>query len=273
MPRFAANLSLLFTELPFLDRFGAAASAGFKAVEFLFPYDFSAADIRARLDARGLLAVLHNLPAGDWAAGERGIACHADRREEFRAGVAQGIDYALALGVPQLHCLSGIAPPGAPTEAVQAVLIENLRFAAAECAKAGLRLLIEPINTFDFPGYVLSRPDQALALIDAVGADNLMLQFDVYHVQRMQGELAATLERCLPRIAHIQIADNPGRHEPGSGEIYFPFLFALLDRLGYAGWVGCEYRPAGDTLAGLAWREQLLDAVVVPSSNRLPNAA
>lgn len=257
MPRFAANLSLLFTELAFLDRFGAAARAGFQAVEFLFPYDFAPADIRARLDAHGLTAVLHNLPAGDWAAGERGIACHPGRQSAFRAGVEQGVAYACALGVPQLHCLSGVLPKDVDPHEARAVLIDNLRFAAARCAEAGLRLLIEPINTFDFPGYVLSRPDQALELMDTVGADNLMLQFDVYHVQRMQGELAATLERCLPRIAHIQIADNPGRHEPGSGEIHFPYLFALLDRLGYAGWVGCEYRPKGSTLAGLGWRERL----------------
>ncbi len=256
MPRFAANISLLFTELPFLDRFDAAAQAGFEAVEFLFPYDFKAAEIRERLDASGMIAVLHNLPPGHWAAGERGIACLPDRRAEFRDSVARGIEYALALGAPQLHCLSGVAPVGVPSETVQATLVENLAFAAKQCANVGLGLLIEPINTHDFPGYVLSRSAQALALMDEVAADNLFLQYDIYHAQRMEGELAATLEANLPRIAHIQIADNPGRHEPGTGEIHYPYLFGLLDRLGYAGWVGCEYRPLRSTLQSLAWRER-----------------
>ena len=266
MPRFAANISLLFTEVPFLDRFDAAAQAGFEAVEFLFPYEFAARDIAARLQASGLQAVLHNLPPGDWNAGERGIACLPERREEFRASVQQGVEYALALGVPQLHCLSGIAPPGLSQERVFALLVDNMRYGAEQCAAAGVTLLVEPINTFDFPGYALSRTSQALALMEAVGAENLKLQFDIYHAQRMQGELAATLEQHLPQIAHIQIADNPGRHEPGTGEIHFPFLFALLDRLGYAGWVGCEYRPALGTLAGLSWRDTLLQ----PASQARP---
>lgn len=253
MPRFAANISLLFTHLPFLERFDAAAQAGFAGVEFLFPYEFAAREIAARLQASGVQAVLHNLPPGDWWAGERGIACLPERRDEFRASVQRGVEYALALGVPQLHCLSGIAPQGVSPERVFSVLVDNMRYAAEQCAAAGLTLLVEPINTFDFPGYALSRTSQAVALIEAVGAKNLKLQFDIYHAQRMQGELAATLAQHLPLIAHVQIADNPGRHEPGSGEIHFPFLLALLDRLGYAGWVGCEYRPAGDTVAGLGW--------------------
>ncbi len=257
MPQFAANLTLLFNELPFLERFGAAARAGFQAVEFQFPYAFPAADIRARLDAHGLTPVLHNLPAGDWEAGERGIACHPDRVPEFRAGVARGIEYAQVLGVPQLNCLAGKAPAGVDAHAVHRTLVENLRFAAAELKAAGLRLLVEPINTFDIPGFVLHRTSQALALIDEVGADNLFVQYDIYHAQRMEGELAATLQKHLARIGHIQVADNPGRNEPGTGEINYPFLFALLERIGYTGAIGCEYQPASTTEAGLGWRQRL----------------
>lgn len=269
MPRFAANLTLLFNEVPFLDRFGAAARAGFEAVEFLFPYAWPAAQIRARLDAHGLVAVLHNLPAGDWEAGERGIACHPGREPEFRAGVAQGIAYAQALGVAQLHCLAGKAPAGVPAHRLHQTLVQNLRYAAAELRAAGLRLLVEPINTFDMPGFVLNRTHQALALIDEVGADNLFLQYDIYHAQRMEGELAATLQAHLARIGHIQIADNPGRHEPGTGEINYAFLLALIDRLGYSGAIGCEYRPATTTEAGLGWRQRLRACGPVHAAPRL----
>lgn len=254
MPRYAANLTLLFTELPFLDRFEAAAHAGFRGVEFLFPYDWAAAEIRARLDAHGLALVLHNLPPGDWDAGERGIACHPDRVAEFRAGVGRALAYAQALGVQQLHCMAGIAPAGFAAGEVRRTLVGNLRFAARELRREGLRLLVEPINTFDFPGYWLRRTAQALDLIDEVAEDNLMLQYDIYHAQRMEGELANTLKAHLPRIGHIQIADNPGRHEPGTGEINYTYLLGLLDQLGYAGWVGCEYHPANGTLQGLGWR-------------------
>lgn len=257
MPRFAANLSLLFTELPFLDRFEAAARAGFRGVEFLFPYDWPAADIRARLDAHGLELVLHNLPPGDWGAGERGIACHPDRVAEFRAGVGLAIDYALALGARQLHCMAGIAPEAVAAPLVHRTLVENLGWAARELHSADLRLLVEPINTFDFPGYWLCRTAQALALMDEVGANNLMLQYDIYHAQRMEGELTATLTEHLGRIGHIQIADTPGRHEPGTGEINYAFVLAQIDRLGYQGWVGCEYRPQRSTTQGLEWRERL----------------
>ena len=257
MPKFAANLSMLFTELPFLDRFDAAARAGFEAVEFLFPYAFEAQEIRSRLDANNLKLVLHNLPAGDWEAGERGIACHPDRVDEFRAGVARAIAYAQALGVPQLNCLAGPAPEGADPALVHQTLVENLRFAAAALAGAGLRLLVEPINRYDIPGFYVHRTAQALALMDEVGAPNLFLQYDVYHAQRSEGELAATLARHLARIGHIQIADNPGRHEPGTGEIHYGFLLPYLDRIGYSGWVGAEYRPAAGTEAGLGWREAL----------------
>lgn len=257
MPKFSANLSMLFTEHAFLDRFEPAAKAGFKAVEFLFPYAFSAADIKARLDSHGLQLVLHNLPAGDWEAGERGIACHPDRVEEFRSGVVKAITYAKALGVGQLNCLAGKAPAGAGDTALRQTFVANLRHAAAELKKAGLNLLIEPINTFDIPGFYLNRTAQALDILDEVGADNAFVQYDIYHAQRMEGELAGTLQTCLPRIGHIQLADNPGRHEPGTGEINYAFLFAQLDRLGYGGWIGCEYKPAGTTEAGLGWRQRL----------------
>ena len=256
MPRFAANLSMLFTEAPFLDRFELAAQSGFNAVEFLFPYAFPAEDIRQRLDDNGLTLVLHNLPAGDWEAGERGIACHPERVAEFRDGVAQAIGYAQALGVGQLNCLAGKAPQGASEEVLRQTFVGNLRFAAGELKKAGLRLLIEPVNTFDIPGFYLSRTAQAVAILDEVGADNAFVQYDIFHAQRMEGELAGTMQKFLPRIGHVQLADNPGRNEPGTGEINYPFLFAHLDRIGYDGWIGCEYKPA-TTEAGLGWRQRL----------------
>lgn len=259
MPRFAANLTMLFTELPFLDRFDAAAKAGFKAVEFLFPYAFSASDIRQRLDLHGLVLVLHNLPAGNWDTGERGIACLPDRKDEFRAGVAQAITYAKALGVRQLNCLAGKTPVGVSDAVLRQTFVENLRFAAAELKKHGLKLLIEPINTFDIPGFYLNRTAQALSILDEVGADNAFVQYDIYHAQRMEGELAATMLKHLPRIGHIQLADNPGRNEPGTGEINYPFLFAHLDRIGYDGWIGCEYKPATTTDAGLGWFQRLVE--------------
>jgi hydroxypyruvate isomerase len=257
MPRFAANLTMLFTEVPFLDRFERAARAGFQAVEFLFPYAFPAEEVRRRLDAHQLQLVLHNLPAGDWDAGERGIACLPDRVDEFRTGVATAIWYAKALGVTQLNCLAGKAPAGADPALLQRTLVDNLRYAAAALREAGIKLLLEPINTFDIPGFFVNRSAQALAILDEVGADNLFLQYDLYHAQRMEGELAATLEKHLARIAHVQLADNPGRHEPGTGEINYPFLFAHLDRIGYRGWIGCEYKPATTTEAGLHWRQRL----------------
>ena len=253
MPRFAANLTLLFNEVAFLDRFAAAAQAGFEAVEFLFPYAYAAQDIRQRLDAHKLRLVLHNLPAGNWDAGERGIACHPDRVDEFRSGVAQGIAYAQALGVNQLNCLAGIAPAGVPDDVLRDTLVANLQYAATAFKDAGLRLLLEPINTFDIPGFYVCRTEQAMSILDAVGADNLFVQYDIYHAQRMEGELAATIAQHLQRIGHMQLADNPGRHEPGTGEINFTFLFDHLDRLGYSGWIGCEYKPTTTTAAGLGW--------------------
>ena len=257
MPRFAANLSMLFTEVPFLDRFELAAKSGFKAVEFLFPYAFSAKDIRRRLDTNGLTLVLHNLPAGDWDAGERGIACLPDRVDDFRAGVAKAVEYATALGVPQLNCLAGKAPPGVDEAVLRKTFVANLKYSASELKKAGLRQLIEPINSYDIPGFYLSRTAQALAILDEVGADNAFVQYDIYHAQRMEGELAATLQKNLTRIGHIQLADNPGRNEPGTGEINYDFLFAHLDRIGYTGWIGCEYKPATTTEAGLGWRQRM----------------
>ena len=257
MPRFAANLTMLFTELPFLDRFEAAAKAGFNAVEFLFPYPYAVAELKSRLDANGLTLVLHNLPAGNWDAGERGIACLPERAGEFRDGVAKAIEYGSALGVLQLNCLAGKAPAGVADAVLRETFVGNLRYAAGELKKAGLKLLMEPINTYDIPGFYLNRTAQAIALIAEVGSDNLFVQYDIYHAQRMEGELAATLQRCLPRIGHVQLADNPGRNEPGTGEINYSFLFAHLDRIGYRGWIGCEYKPAASTEAGLGWRQRL----------------
>jgi len=257
MPRFAANLTMLFNEVPFLDRFERAARAGFEAVEFLFPYAHDPGEIRERLDRNGLALVLHNLPAGNWDGGERGIACHPDRVAEFREGVSRAIDYAQALGVGQLNCLAGKAPAGVDDEVLRRTFVENLAHAAGALKRAGLRLLVEPINTFDIPGFYLNRTAQAVSILDEVGADNIHLQYDIYHAQRMEGELAATLQKHLSRIAHVQLADNPGRNEPGTGEIDYRFLFSHLDRIGYAGWVGCEYKPATTTEAGLGWRERL----------------
>lgn len=253
MPRFAANLTMLFTEVPFLERFGRAAAAGFEAVEFQFPYAFAAGAIRTQLDRHGLQLVLHNLPAGDWDAGDRGMACDPQRVGAFRAGLDQGIAYAKALGVQQLNCLAGKRPAGTSEAAMRQTLVDNLRFAAAALKQAGLRLLIEPINTYDIPGFYLNRTEQAIALIDEVGADTLFLQYDIYHAQRTEGEICGTLSKHLERIGHIQIAANPGRHEPGSGELNDAYVFAHLDQLGYSGWVGCEYRPATSTEAGLGW--------------------
>jgi hydroxypyruvate isomerase len=256
MPRFAANLSMLFTEVPFLERFERAARAGFGSVEFLFPYAHTPGEVAARVKGNRLKVVLHNLPAGDWDAGERGIACLPDRVDEFRAGVGKAIEYATALGVPQLNCLAGKVPLGASDEMLRKTFVANLKFAASELKKANLKLLIEPINTYDIPGFYLNRTAQAISVMDEVGADNLFLQYDIYHAQRSEGELAATIEKHLARIAHVQVADNPGRHEPGSGEINYAFLFAHLDRLGYRGAIGCEYKPASSTEAGLGWLEQ-----------------
>ena len=253
MTRLAANLTMLFNEVDFLDRFEHAARAGFRGVEFLFPYACRLEDIAARLDACRLELVLHNLPAGDWAGGERGIACHPGREAEFQDGVDTAIAYARALGVKQLNCLAGIVPPGVALEDAYSTLVSNLAFAAGKLKREGIRLLIEPINTFDIPGFFLHGTRQALDLIRATGADNLFLQYDIYHMQRMEGELAATIKANLGLIGHIQLADNPGRGEPGTGEINYRYLLGMLDEIGYDGWVGCEYKPRAGTTQGLRW--------------------
>ncbi len=254
MPRLAANLTMLFNEVDFLDRFDAAAKAGFTAVEYLFPYSYPKEQLAGLLAQHRLEQVLHNLPAGDWAKGERGIACLPDRVGEFQDSVGRAIEYARALGCPQVNCLAGIAPIGVDPEHVRATFVSNLRFAADQLGAAGIKLLIEPINTFDIPGFYLSRTGHALALIRDTGSANLFVQYDIYHMQRMEGELAATMKAHLGQIAHLQLADNPGRNEPGTGEINYRFLFGFLDAIGYTGWIGCEYKPKGDTVAGLAWR-------------------
>jgi len=253
MPKFAANLTMMFNEVPFLERFDKASAAGFRAVEFLFPYDYTVEQLNDALDRNQLTLVLHNLPAGDWAAGERGIACHPDRVEEFRSGVGRAVTYASALGVKQLNCLAGIKPQNVSDADARRTLVENLKYAAPMLKAAGIKLLVEPINTFDIPGFFLNRTQQALDIIAETGSDNVFVQYDIYHMQRMEGELAKSIEKNLPKIAHLQLADNPGRKEPGTGEINYAFLFAFLDRIGYAGWIGCEYKPAAATEAGLGW--------------------
>ncbi len=257
MPQFAANLSMLFTELPFMERFAAARAAGFDAVEYLFPYAYEKQELAAALRSNGLKQVLHNLPAGDWEAGERGIACHPDRVAEFRQGVAKAIEYAGALQCPQVNCLAGKLPPGVALEHAHATFVGNLAFAAHALAAAGIRLLIEPINSFDIPGFFLTRTQQALAILDEVGSDNLFVQYDIYHAQRMEGELGATLRKHFDRIGHIQLADNPGRNEPGTGEINYAWLFKHIDALGYRGHIGCEYKPKTTTNEGLGWIKTL----------------
>lgn len=253
MPKFAANLTMMFNEVPFLQRFEAAAHAGFKAVEFLFPYEYEAAEIAARLKASKLENVLFNMPPGDWAAGERGTASLPGREAEFRAGVATAIMYAKALGTPRLHAMAGLLPPGADAALHRATFIDNLRHACAEAAAHGITVLIEPINTRDMPGYFLSRQDDAHAIREEVGAANLKVQMDFYHVQIVEGDIAMKVRRYLPHIGHIQIAGVPERNEPDTGEINYPYLFRLLDELGYDGWLGCEYRPKKGTVEGLAW--------------------
>ncbi|MGD0674857.1 MAG: hydroxypyruvate isomerase [Polyangiaceae bacterium] len=253
MLKFAANLTMLFGELDFLDRFEAAARAGFRGVEYLFPYPYELETLQDALRRHGLEQVLHNLPAGDWAAGERGVACHPDRVAEFQDGVARAIHYASALGCKQVNCLSGIAPKGVPESKVRDTFIANLKFAADKLAAAGVRLLIEPINTRDIPGFYLCHTSQAIEIMDAVASPNLWLQYDIYHMQVMEGDLAATMATNWSRIAHLQIADNPGRHEPGTGEVNYSFLFQFIEKLGYPGWIGCEYKPETTTVAGLRW--------------------
>lgn len=253
MPRFAANLSMMFNEWEFLDRFKAAGDAGFEAVEFLFPYEHPPEKVSLALDGAQLEQALFNLPPGDWAKGERGIACLPDRKGEFQDGVGLAIDYATALGCTRVNCLAGKRPAGVADTVLGDTLVDNLRFAAKALGEAGIDLLVEPINTRDIPGFFLSGSQQTLDLLDAVDAPNTRLQYDIYHMQVMEGDLGPTLQALMSRIGHIQVADNPGRHEPGTGEIHYPFLFRLLDALGYAGWVGAEYVPQSGTDSGLGW--------------------
>ena len=252
MTRFSANLSMLYGEMPFLERFAVAARDGFEGVEYLGPYDFPPEAIREQLDENGLTQVLFNLPNGDWAGGERGIGALPDRTEDFRRGVGEALLYAEALGCKMVNCLAGI-PKGASPDAAEATLVANLKFAAPRLADAGIRLLLEPINLVDIPGFAVSTMTQAERILEKVGSDNLFIQYDFYHMQKMRGELVAEFERLMPRIAHVQIADNPGRHEPGTGEINYDFVLSALDRLGYRGWVGAEYKPAAGTSEGLGW--------------------
>lgn len=248
MPRFAANLTMLFGEMPFIDRFAAAKAAGFGGVEYLFPYDFEKSALREQLQQHGLTQVLHNLPAGNWSAGERGIAILPDRVDEFRDGVHRAVDYAAALGCQQVNCLVGVAPAGADPAELNEVLVKNLRYAASALAREQIRLLVEPINTIDVPGFFLNGSEQTAQLISDVRSDNLFIQYDIYHMQIMEGDIARRLRKHLGRIAHVQLADNPGRNEPGTGEINYPFLFRHLDAIGYRGRVGCEYKPRTTTV-------------------------
>ena len=274
MPKFAANLTMLYPELPFLERFGAAAHDGFKAVEYLFPYAWPKEELKARLQAHGLQQVLFNAPPGGsdaasfnaaWERGDRGTACIPGREAEFQAGVVHALDYAVALGCPRIHCMAGLAAPDVPAAALRASYVSNLRWAANQAAQCGRDVLVEPINPRDMPGFYLNRQAQAHAFLDEVGAPNLKVQMDLYHCQIVEGDLASKIRHYLPtgRVGHLQIAGVPERHEPDSGEVNYPYLFQLIDELGYEDWIGCEYRPrlgaqAGGTSAGLGWMKAAL---------------
>ena len=253
MPKFAANLSMMFNEHDFPNRFAAAAKAGFDAVEFLFPYDYSPAEVAQWHKENNLKNVLFNLPPGDWAAGERGIAALPGREAEFRAGVAKAIDYALALGTPQLHMMAGLVPAGSDMAIHRKTYLENMKFAAQALAKHNLTLLLEPINTRDMPGYFLNTQVQAHELRVESGEPNVKVQMDFYHAQIMEGDLAETFKKYFKDIGHTQIASVPKRNEPDDGEVNYPYLYQLLDEMGYEGYVGCEYRPKGKTEDGLDW--------------------
>jgi 2-dehydrotetronate isomerase len=253
MPKFAANLSMMFNEVPFLDRFKVAAEAGFSAVEFLFPYEYSPEEVAKTAKNAGVQIVLFNMPAGNWAAGERGLTGLPGREQDFRDGVAKAITYAKALGVPRLHAMAGIAPAGADLAACKATLIANLKYAAAELAKDNITLLLEAINQRDMPGFLVSTQKESAAICEAVGEPNMKMQMDLYHMQVMEGDLATTLKRYAQMCGHIQIAGCPERNEPDTGEIRYEYLFTMLDAIGYQGWLGCEYRPAGKTNEGLRW--------------------
>lgn len=253
MPKFAANLTMLFTEVPFMDRFRFAKEAAFSYVEYLFPYDFKAEDIKSELDRCGLKQVLFNIPSGNWAQGDRGIAANPNRADEFRAGVHKALEYALVLGVKQLNCQPGKHVAGCSEADQWSALVGNVRYAAGMLQEKNTALLIEPLNPFDIPGVFISRTEQAIQLIEEVALPNVFLQYDVYHAQRVEGELTATMRKYQNLIRHIQIADNPGRHQPGTGEINYPFIFDEIDSLGYDGYIGLEYVPANGTRDSLSW--------------------
>jgi hydroxypyruvate isomerase len=261
LPRFAANLTMMFTDRPFLDRFEAAAAAGFTAVEFLFPYEFEAGDIGSRLKEHGLMQTLFNLPPGDFQAGERGVACLPGRTDEFRRGVAKALAYADALQCERLHCMAGVKPAGRGDSEIYGTYLDNLAYAASECRAAGRTLLIEPINGRDMPGYLLNTTTMARRVIEDVGAENLKLQLDLYHCQISEGDLATRIRANSDLTAHVQIAGVPERHEPDTGEVNYPYLFDVLDETGFEGFVGCEYRPRARTEDGLGWlRPYLADS-------------
>ena len=258
MVKFAANLTMMFNEVDFLDRFAAAADVGFKGVEYLFPYDFDKNVIAAKLTEHGLTQVLHNLPAGDWASGERGIACDPTRVGEFQDGVDQALEYAMTLGCKQINCLAGIPPANISPDLIQTTLVSNLTYAATKMKRVGINLLLEPINLRDIPGFYVCHTSQGRAIIEQVPSDNVFLQHDIYHMQIMEGDLIPTMESNMDIIRHIQLADNPGRNEPGTGEINYPSIFAFLDKIGYDGWIGCEYKPLTTTKEGLDWIKSYL---------------
>jgi hydroxypyruvate isomerase len=251
MPRFAANLTMMYGEHAFLDRFEAAAQDGFRAVEFLFPYEFEAREIHSRLEVHGLTQVLFNAPPGDWEKGERGLASLPGRQEEFRASIRRALEYAAVLGNERLHVMAGLVEPGLFRGAHHEVYIENLAWAAAQAARQGITILIEPINPRDMPGYFLHRQDEAQAICTEIGAPNLRVQFDFYHAQIVEGDLSVKFREQIAHIGHIQVAGVPDRHEPDEGEVNYPYLFRLIDELNYNGWIGCEYRPRAGTSSGL----------------------
>lgn len=253
MPKFSANLSMLFNEVDFLQRFRCAKEQGFAAIEYMFPYDYPLQTLKNALEENQLTQVLQNLPAGNWAADERGIACLPGRESEFRDGVGLAIEYAQGLGCAQINCLIGNPDNTVARHKTDEIVVANLGYAAKELAKANIRFLVEPINKYDMPAFYLQTTTQALELMDWVDSPNLFIQYDIYHMQRMEGELTQTMQKLLKQIAHIQVADNPGRHEPGTGEINYDYLFSALDNMGYSGWIGCEYKPATTTVAGMSW--------------------
>ncbi|MDO7645346.1 MAG: hydroxypyruvate isomerase family protein [Reinekea forsetii] len=257
MPKLAANLSMLFTEVDFMDRFQAASAAGFDAVEYLFPYAFSAQDIRAQLQKHGLVQALFNAPPGDWAAGERGIACIPGREEEFRAGIATALEYAKVLGNTRLHVMAGLMPDNIDQALATETYVSNLRYAAQQVKEAGLTILVEPINDIDMPGYFVNYQEDGAALIDEIDEPNVRLQFDFYHCQMMQGNVLSTFRKLRAYVDHVQIAGVPNRHEPDVGELNYRYLLAELDKDGYAGFVGCEYKPLAGTVDGLHWINKL----------------